>query len=108
MIYLHLLFLSKSSKMSSMKTQFLTLPNIDRTPLGKGDMAGVLCLASREVSHALKLGRGSKIRVLSGSVWLTQSSDPLDYFLRAGETLTVSRPGTVVIQGWPDTCLQVS
>ena len=40
---------------------------------------------------------GIVVEVSKGEVWLTQESDPRDYFLRAGDWLRIDRPGTVVI-----------
>lgn len=57
--------------------------------------------------NALRLGRngilriekaaGVVVEVSGGEVWLTQESDPRDYFLRSGDWLRIDRPGTVVI-----------
>jgi hypothetical protein len=40
---------------------------------------------------------GNRVTCLRGMVWLTQERDPLDRVLCAGETFTIDRPGTVLI-----------
>lgn len=58
-------------------------------------MSGVYVMAGRSV---LRLERqpGTVIRVCSGAVWLTQEGDMRDYYLTAGESLTVKCDGTVL------------
>lgn len=45
----------------------------------------------------LERAAGIVVEVSKGEVWLTQESDPRDYFLRAGAWLRIDRPETVVI-----------
>jgi hypothetical protein len=40
---------------------------------------------------------GIRVTCLRGMVWLTQERDPLDRILSAGETFTIDRPGTVLV-----------
>jgi len=42
-------------------------------------------------------GAGTAISVRSGIVWITQTDDKRDIFLRAGETFTVSRAGLTLV-----------
>ncbi len=53
--------------------------------------------------HCLKGDRrGVGLICLEGVLWITQSGDPIDYLLSAGQSLTVTCLGTVLIQGLPD------
>lgn len=52
--------------------------------------------------------RGEQIWAVAGSVWITQVGDRQDYLLRAGECLTVSRKGKVVIEGMRPARLRLS
>ena len=42
-------------------------------------------------------GRGSSLRCLFGSVWVTQDGDPRDIVLAAGESFTLDRDGVAII-----------
>ncbi|MBW8906231.1 MAG: DUF2917 domain-containing protein [Betaproteobacteria bacterium] len=39
---------------------------------------------------------GTSIRVWSGALWVTQEGDARDYYLTAGQSLTVERRGTTI------------
>lgn len=43
-------------------------------------------------------GRGLRLRVAAGSVWLTQQDDSRDVVLREGESFVIDRPGRTVVQ----------
>jgi hypothetical protein len=43
-------------------------------------------------------GRGLRLRVAAGAVWLTQQGDGRDVVLRAGESFVIDRPGRTVVQ----------
>ena len=43
-------------------------------------------------------GRGLRLRVASGAVWLTQQADSRDIVLREGESFVIDRPGRTVVQ----------
>lgn len=43
-------------------------------------------------------GRGQRLRVIAGRLWVTQSGRPDDHFLSAGHSLTLDSPGHVVAQ----------
>ena len=43
-------------------------------------------------------GRGLRVRVAAGSVWLTQRDDPRDVVLREGESFLIDRAGRTVVQ----------
>ena len=46
--------------------------------------------------------RSARVTCLDGIVWITQSRDTTDYLLSAGDSLTLIRPGVVLIQGMPE------
>jgi hypothetical protein len=52
--------------------------------------------------------RGARIRCSRGSLWVTQPGDPLDYVLRAGDGLTVTRRGTILVQALSDAAVQLT
>ena len=41
---------------------------------------------------------GTRLRVLRGSVWITQNGDRRDYYLRATRTMSLDRPGLALVQ----------
>jgi hypothetical protein len=43
-------------------------------------------------------GRGLRLRVATGSVWLTQQGDGRDVVLHEGESFVIDRPGRTVVQ----------
>jgi hypothetical protein len=43
-------------------------------------------------------GRGTRVRVQTGEVWITQAEDPNDVFLRAGEAFQLNRDGVALLQ----------
>ena len=43
-------------------------------------------------------GRGLRLRVAAGTVWLTQLRDGRDVVLREGESFVIDRPGRTVVQ----------
>lgn len=43
-------------------------------------------------------GRGLRLRVAAGAVWLTQQDDGRDIVLRPGESFVIDRPGRTVVQ----------
>jgi Protein of unknown function (DUF2917) len=43
-------------------------------------------------------GRGLRLRVDAGSVWLTQQGDGRDVVLHEGESFVIDRPGRTVVQ----------
>jgi Protein of unknown function (DUF2917) len=45
-------------------------------------------------------GRGLRLRVASGAVWLTQQDDGRDVVLREGESFVIDRPGRTVVQAF--------
>jgi hypothetical protein len=64
-------------------------------------LAGLGTVRHDEAGAPLRLrGRGGRLTVLRGQVWLTRSNDLADHVLQAGQTLTL-RPGDdVVVEAW--------
>ena len=52
--------------------------------------------------------RGTRLQSLEGGLWVTQSGDPEDHWLRPGQTFVISHKGTVVVMGMPDGRLRVN
>lgn len=51
--------------------------------------------------------RGTRLEGLTGGLWVTQSGDPEDHWVPAGQTFVVSRKGKVVVTGTPKGTLRV-
>jgi hypothetical protein len=51
---------------------------------------------SGEVTR-LEDAAGTRLQVLHGSVWITQDGDLNDYYLPAARTMTLDRPGVVLV-----------
>ena len=54
------------------------------------------------------LQAGERVRCERGVVWLTQSGDPEDYILRAGDDFTATRRGRIVAQALEYSWLRVA
>ena len=50
--------------------------------------------------------RGTKVRVIDGSIWLTQHHDTTDYVLHGGDGMVLSGTGLTLIQACEDSSLQ--
>ena len=46
----------------------------------------------------VSLPAGTRCRVVYGNAWITQTDDLADHFLRHGESLTLARHGSVLIE----------
>jgi hypothetical protein len=53
-------------------------------------------------------GRGSSLRVLSGSVWVTQDGDLRDIVLAPGDSFTLDRDGLAIVYATADSELAFS
>lgn len=53
-----------------------------------------------EKGQSLRLsgGQGVRIACVSGLLWMTQEGDPDDWFIAAGQAMTVSAPGLTLIE----------
>ena len=58
-------------------------------------MSGEYAMASRSLLR-LADQAGTTIRVSCGELWITQEGDPRDYYLTAGQSLTLTSQGTVL------------
>jgi DUF2917 family protein len=47
-------------------------------------------------------GKGARIAVTDGSVWITQEHDPRDILLTAGESFILDRDGTTIVEALID------
>jgi Protein of unknown function (DUF2917) len=52
-------------------------------------------------------GEGQTLAVFDGLVWVTQDGDPRDAFIAKGETFTLDRSGTAIVEALKDTRLAV-
>ena len=73
-----------------------------------------LKLAERDTISVVD-GKGARIAVTEGSVWITQEHDPRDVLLSAGESFVLDRDGTTIVEALhhaevaldaPSRCLQ--
>lgn len=55
----------------------------------------------------LHLRRGSCLRVLAGTAWVTAEGDPKDSFLEQGECLRIERTGRTVVEALQPATLEV-
>ncbi len=60
-----------------------------------------------EVFTLLGDQRGAMIKNLRGVVWITQENDADDYKMQEGEDFTVSRTGSVIVQGVPTARIRI-
>ena len=47
-------------------------------------------------------GKGARIAVTEGNVWITQEHDPRDVLLREGESFILDRDGTTIVEALID------
>lgn len=64
-------------------------------------------IATGRVMH-FHLGRNSRIRILAGEVWLTESGRPQDFIRRTGECYVSAHGGDIVAQALSDSRICVS
>ena len=53
-------------------------------------------------------GRGTSMRCLSGSLWVTQDGDPRDIVLTAGDSFTLDRDGLAIIYATAESSVALS
>ena len=58
-------------------------------------------LAERDTISVVD-GKGARIAVTTGSVWITQERDPRDVLLRPGQSFTLDRDGTTIVEALID------
>lgn len=74
----------------------------------KAATAVEMCVNPDEVVPLGGDQRGTRIRVISGEVWLTQKFDLEDYILTSGDEFEVHNPGRVVVQGLEESLIRVT
>ena len=52
---------------------------------------------AKEILVRIEAGRGTLVRVASGSVWVTEEGDPRDRFLSAGSRHLIASKGVTLI-----------
>jgi len=81
-----------------------------------GVTAGSLVSLSNEIEIQLTTNdlfelsgdaRGMQISSSGGNLWVTQQGDPVDYMLRPGEKVKISRKGLVIVQGFPNARVRI-
>ena len=65
-------------------------------------------LATAEAWSTEAHGTGLEIHVLTGTVWVTQESDPEDHVLQAPATFVTHQHGRVAMQAFADAEVQVA
>ncbi len=55
----------------------------------------------------VSLPAGTRCRVVYGNAWITQTDDLADHFLRHGESLTLARHGSVLIEALTQTRIEI-
>jgi hypothetical protein len=53
-------------------------------------------------------GRGMLVRVLSGSVWITEEGDPRDRFMAAGARLAIASNGITLVSALAPTTISLT
>ncbi len=62
---------------------------------------GEFVLESGEITR-ISAGRAPvKIECLGGVLWVTKENDPRDYLLTRGQSVTLQKPGRILIQSLP-------
>jgi hypothetical protein len=52
---------------------------------------------AQEILVRIEDGRGTTVRVVRGSVWITEEGDPRDRFMTAGARLAIASPGVTLV-----------
>ena len=52
---------------------------------------------AKEILVRIEDGRGTMVRVVSGSVWITEEGDPRDRFMAAGARLAIASAGVTLV-----------
>jgi len=66
------------------------------------------CLPKKSLLHLVGDHRGERIACLNGVVWITQSGNPEDIVVCAGETFAITQKGTILIEGLVETHLKIT
>lgn len=65
------------------------------------DVRAEIDLAGAELLTLDVEERRASVVCTAGTLWLTQPGDLNDHVLEAGQTFTINKPGTVLVQGMP-------
>ncbi len=88
-----------------MKTNFFTRPLSVPVILGTDIRDDVVHLHAKEILELENQNGGLRLKVLSGTAWITQPGDPDDHLLQANETLDIDKSGLVLVQAMPEAVL---
>lgn len=66
------------------------------------------CLQKKSLLRLTGDHSGEKLFVVTGLIWITQSGNPEDIFLRAGESFDITHKGAVLIEGVVETRLKIT
>ncbi len=63
---------------------------------------------AQEILVRIEDGRGTLVRVASGSVWITQEGDPLDRFVPAGGRFVIANDGVTLVSALTRSTISLS
>ena len=66
------------------------------------------CLTKKSLLHLKGDHSGEKLTCIKGIIWVTQSGNPDDIYLCAGESFDIPRKGDILIQGMADARLKLT
>jgi len=66
------------------------------------------CLPKKSLIQLVGDHSGERISCLNGMVWITQSGNPEDIIVCAGESFTITQNGTILIEGLVETRLKIT
>lgn len=66
------------------------------------------CLSRNSLLKLVGDHSGELISCLNGVAWITQSGNPDDFVIYAGESFTITEKGTILIQGMKETRLTIT
>lgn len=90
-----------------MKTNTLSLPAAHSSQRKANRPAAEVRIGTRSLYRLQGDHRGERIDVVAGLVWVTQSGDTQDHLLQHGESLEITRPGTVLAEGMAESAVRV-
>jgi len=79
-------------------------------PLQGNDLFQVVekCLSRKALLKLVGNHCGERISCLHGVLWITQSGNPEDIFVCAGESFTITQPGILLIEGLAESRLKIA
>ncbi|HEY3344710.1 MAG TPA: DUF2917 domain-containing protein [Anaerolineaceae bacterium] len=91
-----------------MKTNTFSLPAVHSSQQQANRPAAEVRIGTRSLYRLQGDHRGERIDVVAGLVWVTQPGDGADHLLQPGESLMITRPGTVIAEGMTESVVRVS